>query len=939
MLGTNKLVKELKLYAKNPASITKDDLTSYHQKLELIRSIREKFTQLPAAITDKLGGLYMGTGTDWTLVLQALEKAEAVRRFCAGADKARRTGYLDAIAGFGNEREITDAVAGVRTFGIKMEELSVRYHVNLADLEESSDWVSAAASAAKRYKSNLSGLKNWVVVQLKSEQLKEAGLSCVVEAWKRGSVDAGNIQNAYESNLYYALVLKTIREDARLKEFQGRQYEDMIDRYKELIEKFRILTIQELAAKLSSQIPVSGTSSAASSEIGILKRAIKSNGRMLSIRKLFDEIPVLLRRLCPCMLMSPISVAQYIDPSFPKFDLVIFDEASQLPTSEAVGTIARGENVVIVGDPNQLPPTNFFNSNRIDEDNMDKEDLESLLDDCLSISMPQEHLKWHYRSRHESLIAYSNMKYYDNKLYTFPSPNDMVSEVSLVHVDGYYDKGRTKQNKAEAQAVVDEIIRRLSDEKLRNDSIGVVTFSSVQQNLIDDMLADAFLKYPQLEEFDRASKEPVFIKNLENVQGDERDVVVFSVGYGPDKEGKVSMNFGPLNRDGGWRRLNVAISRARKRMVVYSTLRPEQIDLSRTRAEGVAGLRGFLEFAEKGKSVLASRASSGTKTPDSLVLKLADAIREMGYEVKCNIGCSEYKMDIGIVNAGKPDTYQLGILLDGQNCKEAATSRDRFVLQPDVLKGLGWKIMRVWTLEGLDNPEKVLKDIKDELEKGAAVHEAEAEQTNARPPEEITFEKVSVAETEKYKSLACAYNDLDISNMGLADKFYDPHTKSSIAGLMRKILIAEAPISRKALMKKTLSAWGITRSGSRVEASFDAALQKVEKQETRDMDAVFYWKKNQEPEKYQGYRVEDQHGNKRNMDDISSYEITNAIREVLAEQVGLSKRDLIRETAKKFGFTRMGNVIETVISHAIDIAVQRGIIAVDDGDKVTLNRE
>ena len=224
MLGTNKLVKELKLYAKNPASITKDDLTSYHQKLELIRSIREKFTQLPAAITDKLGGLYMGTGTDWTLVLQALEKAEAVRRFCAGADKARRTGYLDAIAGFGNEREITDAVAGVRTFGIKMEELSVRYHVNLADLEESSDWVSAAASAAKRYKSNLSGLKNWVVVQLKSEQLKEAGLSCVVEAWKRGSVDAGNIQNAYESNLYYALVLKTIREDARLKEFQGRQY-------------------------------------------------------------------------------------------------------------------------------------------------------------------------------------------------------------------------------------------------------------------------------------------------------------------------------------------------------------------------------------------------------------------------------------------------------------------------------------------------------------------------------------------------------------------------------------------------------------------------------------------------------------------------------------------------------------------------------------------
>ena len=279
------------------------------------------------------------------------------------------------------------------------------------------------------------------------------------------------------------------------------------------------------------------------------------------------------------MLMSPISVAQYIDPSFPKFDLVIFDEASQIPTCEAVGTIARGENVVIVGDPKQLPPTSFFASNRIDEDNIENEDLESLLDDCLAVSMPQEYLKWHYRSRHESLIAYSNMQYYDNKLYTFPSPNDLVSQVSLVHIDGYYDKGRTKQNKAEAVAVVNEIIRRLKDDSLKNDSIGVVTFSSVQQNLIDDLLSEEFAKYPEFEEQNKNSAEPLFIKNLENVQGDERDVILFSIGYGPDKDGKVSMNFGPLNRDGGRRRLNVAISRARKSMTVYSTITPEQIDL------------------------------------------------------------------------------------------------------------------------------------------------------------------------------------------------------------------------------------------------------------------------------------------------------------------------------------------------------------------------
>lgn len=194
-------------------------------------------------------------------------------------------------------------------------------------------------------------------------------------------------------------------------------------------------------ARLSSKIPSTGSISIKDSEMGILKKAIKTNGRMMSLRRLFDQIPTLLRKLCPCMLMSPISVAQYIDPSLPKFDLVIFDEASQLPTSEAVGTIARGENVVVVGDPKQLPPTNFFSSNRVDEENREKEDLESLLDDCLAISMPQISLKWHYRSRHESLIAYSNMKYYDNKLYTFPSPHDLVSEVKWC-IRWFYDKAR-----------------------------------------------------------------------------------------------------------------------------------------------------------------------------------------------------------------------------------------------------------------------------------------------------------------------------------------------------------------------------------------------------------------------------------------------------------------------------------------------------------------
>src|SRR5690606_18817879 len=187
------------------------------------------------------------------------------------------------------------------------------------------------------------------------------------------------------------------------------------------------------------------------------------------------------------------------------------------------------------------------------------EDLESILDDCIALSMPSRYLRWHYRSRHESLIAFSNAHYYDNRLFTFPSRDDMVSRVSLHHVKGVYDKGKSRTNRAEAEEIVKEIIRRLKDPVLSSRSLGVVTFSISQQNLIEDMLTETFSKNPEWEAKAMNSDEPLFVKNLENVQGDERDVILFSICYGPDNKGKMSLQFGPLNKEGGERRLNVAV--------------------------------------------------------------------------------------------------------------------------------------------------------------------------------------------------------------------------------------------------------------------------------------------------------------------------------------------------------------------------------------------
>jgi hypothetical protein len=345
-----------------------------------------------------------------------------------------------------------------------------------------------------------------------------------------------------------------------------------------------------------------------------------------------------------------------------------------------------------------------------DEETADMDDLESILDDCISLSMPTRYLGWHYRSKHESLIAFSNKNYYDNRLVTFPSADDMVSHVTWQHVEGFYDYGKTRTNRAEAEAIAAEVIRRMQEQPER--SIGIVAFSKQQSDLIEDVLAEQMSKYPHLEHADRLSHEPLFVKNLENVQGDERDVILFSVGYGPDQEGRVSMNFGPLNKAGGERRLNVAVSRARYEMKVFSTLRPEQIDERRTQAEGVLGLKRFLQFAQQGSGVLAAT----TETQNSLMVQqIASRLESLGYEVKTAVGTSAFKVDVAVVDPANRDRFLLGIICDGEGYYRLKTVRDREVVQPSVLRMLGWNLMHIWSIDWLLHQDMILKRVDNRI--------------------------------------------------------------------------------------------------------------------------------------------------------------------------------------------------------------------------------
>ncbi len=603
---------------------------------------------------------------------------------------------------------------------------------------------------------NIENLRDRIMFNKAASDARSDGLMNVVNAYSSGAVPDGDVIPAFRKAYAKLLITDTIDKDDALRNFSGKIFEERVEQFRKLNDEFVALTRQEIYLRVASSIPDLAKEAQKGSALGILQHAIKSGGRGVSIRTLFTQAKDLITRLCPCLLMSPISVAQYLEPGVLTVDTVIFDEASQLPTCKAVGVIARANNAIIVGDPNQMPPTSFFQSQNYDEENYEIEDLESILDDCLALSMPGTHLLWHYRSKHESLITFSNRAFYDNRLYTFPSSNDLDRKVSFVKCEGTFDRGRTRTNTVEAQRVVEEIIRRVKENP--NRSLGVVTFNISQQDKIDDLLSEECRRDPSLEEALYGSDEPLFIKNLENVQGDERDVILFSVGYGTDEEGKTYMNFGPLSQDGGWRRLNVAVTRSRYEMVVFSSLEPEQIKVTSDTARGVAAFRSFLEYAQ-GRAVWENLASStSTEAPvidrfDSIVGVADDictALDAAGYKTVKNVGSSEYKIDVGVVDPRNENEYCLGILLDGKFYLENKTTSGRELYQMNVLTGLGWKLMRVWTVDWWENRNRVIEGILSKLDSVTAEETREAEEAAEGEADEASagVSEAEVAEAE-----------------------------------------------------------------------------------------------------------------------------------------------------------------------------------------------
>lgn len=709
-MGLNSMAKRLSGFAKSP--VDKTALLQHINKLCDYQQERAKADSLFSQIGSSLGELYQGEHTDWSRVC---DLAKAARESCHGLSQMGITEERRAALFQGDILTLSERF---KTKYTVTEAAKLDLYAALQITEgEGVNWLLTESALCDGISQNTDSLKEWIAFNAAAREANGKGLASVVAEYRSGLSD-DEVFPAYKKALLLNLINTAVDNDKVLSGFSGAVFNQRIEDLKKLDAEIMDLSKEEIFCRLASRLPDFSREASSNEEIAALQKMIKSGGRGVSIRKMFERLSALIPRLCPCMLMSPISAAQYLDPHREPFDIVVFDEASQLTTCKAVGVLARGKDAVIVGDPKQMPPTSFFSTNSTDEENLEAEDLESILDDCLALNMPQAHLLWHYRSRHESLIAFSNSRFYENRLFTFPSVNDRESKVTLVHVDGVFDRGKTRQNKAEAEAIIEELKRRCHSEELSKNSVGVVTFNISQQTLIEDLLNEACKTDSELEHWAFNSEEPVFVKNLENVQGDERDVILFSVGYGPDKDGNVYMNFGPLNREGGWRRLNVAVSRARCEMMIFATLTADQINLSRTSAEGAAALKAFLEYAS-GKPLPISEyaAHKSKRIKENVAKAICRELKAVGYDTDISVGHSEYKIDIGVVDPENPERYILGILLDGESYGNAKTTRDREIAQISVLEGLGWKILRVWSMDWWDNQGKELGRIRETLGK------------------------------------------------------------------------------------------------------------------------------------------------------------------------------------------------------------------------------
>ncbi len=768
-------------------------------------------------------------------------------------------------------------------------ELLVQWKARFAELQQAIAW------------NNLADVANGSGLQF---------LTTAVIDWAEA---AQHLRHALQKEWYEHLLVKAMADHPSLRSFERSSHEEIIRQFRQMDR----LNLQYNRARAALKHWEGLPGMEGGGQVSVLKTEFNKKARHKPIRQLMQEAGHVVQAIKPVLMMSPLSIANFLAPGTMEFDLVIFDEASQVRPVEALGALLRGKQLVVVGDAKQLPPTSFFDtlneSVEEDEENVTA-DLESILGMCDAQGAPQKMLRWHYRSRHESLITVSNHEFYENRLVVFPSPGSRhrmgLHFHHLPHT--VYDRGLTRTNPLEAEALADAVMEHAR--KHPRLSLGVVAFSSAQREAIEDVLEDRRKASPETEEFFKPTREePFFIKNLENVQGDERDVIFISIGYGRTKEGYVSMSFGPLNNEGGEKRLNVLITRARLRCEVFTNLKATDIDTSRSGRRGVVALKRFLHFAEHGQ--LDTTAETGRIGDSPFEEQVASSLRQLGYTVREQVGSQGFYLDLAIVDPEHPGRYLLGIECDGAAYHSARSARDRDRLRQQVLEGIGWRIHRIWSTDWFRAPDRELKRVVEAIEKakGASYLDDDRE-------EDVLIERGITREAVTEEDAALPEYKTAVLHPEIGSKELHQHTIGKLAGWIETIVRVESPVHFEEVARRMVEAAGISRMGSRIRSQLELAVRFAEGDGRVVKRGEFLWAPEMmEPSlrRRSGFPPA-----LRKMRLIAPEERQLAIEKVVTDAVAIQPEAAVRQVAMLFGFQRLTEEMREDILEGIERAVK-----------------
>jgi very-short-patch-repair endonuclease len=791
-------------------------------------------------------------------------------------------------------------------------------------------------------------IESYFRFNLLAKQANDHSMASVTDLAQSWELASERLTTEFQRHWYNFLLSSVMESRPILQEFDRKHHEEIASTFKKLDKELIKFNRVKVALHHWKAVP----RGSAVGDMGFLQQQMHLKRSHKSIRFAMSKAPLAIQAIKPVFLMSPMSVAMYLPPEGPAFDVVIFDEASQIKPEDAIGSIVRAKQMIVVGDSKQMPPTSFFDrmtgADELDGETDDDYEAQALgeQESILALAtarIPEKSpnrrdLRWHYRSKHQDLIATSNRLFYKDRLIIFPAAVRSTPESGLLlrhDPDTVYARGASRKNEREAKAVVEAIINHIKQTPDR--TLGVVAFSKAQQEAIEDYLDLARKTEPAFRDFDQrhGQLDRLFIKNLESVQGDERDVVFISVGYGRDANGFLSMSFGPLNREGGERRLNVLITRAKHRTVIFSNFKASDMRMGDVKGEGIRALHTFLSFAESGHLDVTPAVLK--LEPSVFEEQVFEKLRNRGFDVDQQVGSEGFYIDMAVRNPNEPGRYSIGIECDGAMYHSARSTRDRDRLRQQVLEDRGWTLHRIWSTDWWRHPERELARCIEAIENSFNRSGLPATQVGVSWDEQILVDE----EKLKLKQLTLPVDDEVSSNVTeykVAEIQWQGNqilevSNSYLSGLVETIALVEAPIHIDEVIRRIREAAGKGRAGNQIRDKILNAIRLAKRQQKIVISDSFIYMPNQDSCKVRNRKFFPQ---LKKIEIIAPEEILEAAIVIFISSVAVERTHLAKPIAELLGFERVTPETAGHIDRVISKMVADGWI-VDSNGKLTLS--